>query len=360
MDAAAQSVFPGRRPEFARLLAALRHEEADCVPFVELVVEPDVKAAWLGRPIARIADDVAFWVSAGYDYYPIVLSIVKPGRAVGGEKTGSYSVYDRQYTERTWAAMHRGAIAGFADFDAYPWPSLDAMDLAVIDETAALLPDGMKLIVILGKLFTSNWLLQGAESFYINVYDQPDLLEAIYDKVATLTFGLFERVIAHPAVGAVFHPDDMAGTAGLLVDAAHFRAHVFPWYAKMGRICRQLGKPMLFHSDGNLWPLFDDIIDAGFAGLHPIDPKALDINAVHDAYGDRLALLGNIDMDFPLSRGTPDDVERLVAERIARLAPGGGYALSSGNSVAEYIPLANYRAMLEAGHRFGRYPIAVS
>ena len=54
---------------------------------------------------------------------------------------------------------------------------------------------------------------------------------------------------------------------------------------------------------------------------------------------------------------TPEDVEDLVRKRIVDLAPGGGYVLSSSNSVAEYIPLENYHAMLQAGHKYGKYPI---
>jgi uroporphyrinogen decarboxylase len=127
----------------------------------------------------------------------------------------------------------------------------------------------------------------------------------------------------------------------------------------MGRICQQLGKPMIFHSDGDITALLDLIIEAHFSGIHPIDPNAMEINQVKKKYGDRLALLGNINMDFPLSRGKPSDVEELVIERISELAPGGGYILSSSNSVAEYIPLKNYQAMLAAGHKYGKYPIMI-
>lgn len=349
--------LPDRRPDFERFRTALARREPDRVPFAELIVEPDVKAAFLGRPIEGLADEVAFWTAAGYDACPIVLSLIKPGRAVGGQVTESYSVYEQHYTERTWAEMHQGVIAGRDDCARYDWPDVERMDFSVLDAAASLLPDGMKLSVTLGKIFTTNWLLQGAESFYLNVHDDPELVEAIYQRLGPLVYATFERVVEHPAVGSIWHPDDLAGTAGLLVSAEHFRRFVFPWYARMGRICRQLDKPMIFHSDGDISSVLDDLVAAGFSGLHPIDPKAMDIVDLKRRYGDRLALIGNIDMDFPLSRGTPEDVAAVVAQRIRDVAPGGGYVLSSGNSVAEYIPLANYQAMLRAGHEHGRYPI---
>ena len=116
---------------------------------------------------------------------------------------------------------------------------------------------------------------------------------------------------------------------------------------------------MIFHSDGDITALLEMVIDAHFSGIHPIDPNVMDINRVKEEYGDRLALLGNINMDFPLSRGNPKDVEELVIKRIRGLAPGGGYILSTSNSVAEYIPLENYIAMLETGHKYGKYPIKI-
>jgi len=349
----------GRDPDFQRLVTAINRQEPDRLPFAEFIIEPDIRAAFLGRPLQSHADHIEFFTRAGYDYYPIAMSIVDPGRALGGHAAKSFSVYDHAYTERTWAANTKGVIATQDDFISYPFPSLSDMDLDVLDRIIPLLPNGMKIIVIIGKLYTANWLLQGAKTFYKNIKLNLELVEMIYDKIIPLQFEIFKRVVEHPIVGAIWHPDDMAGNSGPLVNPKHLRQYVFPWYKKMGEICQQLGKPMIFHSDGNITDLLGDVIEANFSGIHPIDPNAMDINLVKEQYGDRLALLGNINMDFPLSRGKPADVEELVLQRIRDLAPGGGYILSTSNSVAEYIPLENYKAMLLAGHKYGKYPIGV-
>jgi len=349
----------GRRPDFQRFLTALNRQEPDRLPFAEFIIEPDIRAAFLGRPALNHGDHIEFFTQAGYDYYPIAMSIVDPGRALGGQAAESFSIYEHAYTERTWAANTNGVITTQDEFTSYSFPGVEDMDLAVLDEITPLLPDGMKIIVIIGKLYTANWLLQGAETFYKNVKLNPELVEMIYNKIIPLQFDIFKRVIEHSNVGAIWHPDDMAGNSGPLVNPEHLRKYVFPWYKKMGRICQQLGKPMIFHSDGNITTLLDDVIEAEFSGIHPIDPNAMDINQVKKDYGDRLTLLGNINMDFPLSRGKPADVEELVAKRISDLAPGGGYILSTSNSVAEYIPLENYQAMLLAGHKYGKYPIEI-
>jgi uroporphyrinogen decarboxylase len=124
-------------------------------------------------------------------------------------------------------------------------------------------------------------------------------------------------------------------------------------------IAHQAGKITIFHSDGDLWPVLDDIISCGFDALHPIEPKAMDIVKVQAYAQGRLALVGNIDIDFPLGRGTPEDVRAQVRERIAALAPGGGYLLGSSNSIPDWVPVENYAAMLEAAFEYGRYPITI-
>lgn len=103
--------------------------------------------------------------------------------------------------------------------------------------------------------------------------------------------------------------------------------------------------------------MLDDIVEAGFTTLHPIEPKPMDIVEVKRKYGHRLSLIGNLDLVYTLTRGTPAEVEAEVRERIRTLASGGGYAVGSANSVTEYVPQANFNAMREATFKYGRYPI---
>jgi uroporphyrinogen decarboxylase len=222
-----------------------------------------------------------------------------------------------------------------------------------------MLPDGMKIMIILGKLFTGNWMMQGMETFFLNVVEDPEFVELLYDKICSLQWEVFERVIDHPAVGGVWNPDDFSGRKSTMLEPDHFRKYCFPTYKKMGQVCRQLGKPMILHSDGNIWALLDDAVDACFDGIHPVEAKAMDIFDVKRAYGDRLALIGNVDLDMPLSRGTPEEVEAEVRRLISGLAPEGRFLISAGNSVPEYVPLPNYKALLHASHRYGKYPITI-
>jgi len=106
-------------------------------------------------------------------------------------------------------------------------------------------------------------------------------------------------------------------------------------------------------------PLLDDLVGLGIAGLHPLEKGAMDIRAVKRDYGDRICLLGNVDLNL-LGMATPDEVEREVRELIRDVGPGGGYIVTSGNSLAGYLRPENVVALAEAAQRYGRYPIQVA
>jgi uroporphyrinogen decarboxylase len=83
----------------------------------------------------------------------------------------------------------------------------------------------------------------------------------------------------------------------------------------------------------------------------------MDINEVKEKYGHSLCIIGNIDLAYTLTRGTPREVEAEVRQRIRDIAPGGGYCVSSSNSITEYVPLDNFKAMIAATLKYGSYPI---
>jgi uroporphyrinogen decarboxylase len=117
--------------------------------------------------------------------------------------------------------------------------------------------------------------------------------------------------------------------------------------------------PFIMHSDGNLWPVLDDLIALGVQALHPIEPKAKDIYDLKRRYGARVAIFGKIDLGYKLisGEGRPENVRAEVRQRIKDLAPGGGYAVASGSGVTRYVTLENFNAMREATFEYGVYPI---
>jgi uroporphyrinogen decarboxylase len=369
-----------RNPDFERLKTALlRRGEPDYVPLFELAVADVVMSGFLGRPVhdpTRIGitltppplaaalrclpDFVAFYEAAGYDFVPIrfgiggqVMAVLEGGYA-GGFKKVRTTDHD---TSREWAAEEGGFITSWADLEAFPWPEPGTVNLAALDAAGQMLPAGMRLLALAGGMVMHARIWMGMERFWTALGTDAALVVTFLEKLQALQIVAIEQAMEHPAVGAFLLDDDLAHCSGLLESPRFLRAHVFPFYKRIGEIVHSKGLPFIMHTDGKVTQVLPDLIACGLDALHPIEPKAMDIAGLKQQYGDRLALLGNIDVDL-LTRGSPDEIRADVQARIRQVGPGGGYAIGSSNSVPDYVPVMNYRALVEASLEFGRYPIA--
>lgn len=331
--------------DFSRLETALRCGEPDRVPIAELDIDISIREAVLGRGIKTIKDEVDFWYQSGYDYVPVRYKLDFKNEQLHANGEGITN-------ERSWAQEGHGPIQTWQDFENHPWPDPQAADLSSIDETAGQLPEGMKSILMGGGFLSNPTYLMGFESFCYAAAEQPELVEALFKKVGSTVIEMLKRAVKKPKIGAIWITSDMAYTEGLLVSPEILRKHVFPWLEEVSGICKENKIPFILHSDGRLWEVMDDFVAIGINGLHPIEPKAMDIEEVKKRYSRKLCLLGNVDLDFVLSRGTPEMVADEVQRKISALKNGGGYILSSSNSIPEYVPVDNYLAMLQAAHNY--------
>ncbi|MEW6622852.1 MAG: uroporphyrinogen decarboxylase family protein [Bacillota bacterium] len=349
------------KPDFERIRAALYCAEPDRVPVAEMIIDPKVRAGFMGKPVDDLETNVKFWAEAGYDYILLSKGLLQPGHVLEGtavQRTKSNtSLYGDGIEEREWANLHEGVIKNEEDFEKFNWPKPDDLDYSEYKEVEKYLPDNMKVITTSGKIFTCAWMLMGFEHFCMSLYTQPDLIQRLFDKIGEVQYQVLERVLEHKVVQAVWMPDDIAYAEALMVSPQHLRKYLFPWYKKFADTCKQLSLPFLYHSDGRLWEVLDDLIDIGFNALHPIEPKAMNINELKKKVEGKLCIIGNLDLGYTMTRGTPEEVVAETKERIKHLAPGGGYCVSASNSIPSYVPLENYLAMLKTAFDYGRYPI---
>jgi len=340
-------------------MTALNCEEPDRVPLGDWHIDALPMQSFMGKKINTLQEQIEFWYTAGFDYMTTSSGLLEPVRAPEGMTIKGDPVktqYDEE-REREWALEGEGIITNWEKFEKYPWPSAGEFDLSKWDELDRILPDGMKAVLLLGKIYTCVWMFMGAETFFHALENDEELVAAIFDKVGKIQYETFLRVVEHPSLGAVVNPDDIAHNTGLLVNPKYLRKYVFPWYKKIGEICRDKGVGFVFHSDGDCTEAMDDFIDCGFHGFHPIQPNAMDIEVVKKKWGDKLCLIGNLNLDSTLTLGTPEDVRAEVYERIRTIGPGGGFMVASSNSVTDYVPLENMKTMFDATFEFGKYPI---
>jgi uroporphyrinogen decarboxylase len=350
-------------PKFPRLYTALMGGVPDRVPTAELKVDEPVKEAFLGRrfpdrkadPRGYLEADIEFQLAAGYDYLRVAPQVAYPDHWTSQKH--QYSVYSEDVQTRKWAITGQGMIATDEDFGRFPWPDPAQATYEWLEMAGEMLPPGMELITSLkgGGIFERAWMLMGFEGFAVATLENPALVARVIEKTGSIYFHYLRRAFEYPHVMGVWLGDDMAYSTGLMVSPAVHRKWVFPWYQRIAELCRGYDPPkaFIFHSDGLLWEVIPDLIACGVNALHPIDPTALAIGEVKRRYGDKLCLIGNIDLGYTLTRGTPEETREEVRQRIATCAPGGGYVVSSANSVTEYVKLENYKAMLAAVREFG-------
>jgi uroporphyrinogen decarboxylase len=352
------------QPDFERLRKTVRHEEPDRVPLCEVLIEYPIQGKFLGRQVTQddLGSQVEFWTRAGYDFIPLTVGMMSPGK-VTQESSISRVIRETMLKDspdsrddKAWNLEYTSFIKTREDFEKFPWELASQLDFSKFHQVKDLLPDGMKVIAVSGKIFTLTWMLMGFNHFAMSLIMDEQLVADVFSKVAEIQFQGLEAILKIPYVGAVWVVDDLAFGNGPMISPQAFGDHVFPWYREMAARCHQKDLLFFMHTDGDVMPLMEDLIQMGLDVLQPIDPTCMDIVKVKEMYGDRLTLVGNVPNEL-LRSGVPAEVEQYVKNLIAQVAPGGGYCVGSGNSVPEWANFDNFMAMREAALKYGGYPI---
>ncbi len=357
-------LFPHPNPDFGRLRKVLlRQGEPDRVPFAELLADREIMEAVIGEPIpTRLRDrevrDVAlqriirFWYQAGYDYVCVGPLVSLPGKHQEAEDTALL-----KHGRRNWQDEGIGLIASWEDFERYPWPRPEEIDYYPLEFVARNLPDGMQVILLgdpAGQL-ESLMAVMGYTGLALALKDDPALVAAVAAKAEEMLVTIFATAAEIPGVGALWLGDDMGFKTATMISPDDLRRYVFPCQGKLAQIAHEHDMPFILHSCGNLEEVMDDLIDdVHVDARHSFEDVIEPVAVAKQRYGNRLALLGGIDMDV-LSRSSEQEVRAYTRQVIEACAPGGGWALGTGNTVANYIPVRNYLAMLDEGRRCGVY-----
>lgn len=256
---------------------------------------------------------------------------------------------------RSFIDEHRGPITTWAEFESYPWPDASSVSTRALEWYEANLPDGMCIVGSGGFAHFAEYVvwLMGYETLCIALFEQRDLVAAISEKLIAMYKVFLRQILAFDRVKLVWGSDDMGFRGGTLISPADLREFVLPGHKAMASMAHAAGRPYLLHSCGNLGLIMDDLIDdVGIDAKHSFEDTIEQVTDVKGTYGQRIALLGGIDVDF-LCRSDEAAVRARVRKTLEVCMRGSGYCLGTGNSVANYIPLDNYLAMLDEGRRFG-------
>jgi len=186
----------------------------------------------------------------------------------------------------------------------------------------------------------------GTEGFSYALQDNPALIEKVLDAYTDFSAELVKH-LSKLGFTFLWAFDDIAYNTGPMFSPSVFREMFLP---RMKKVANNIKVPWVYHSDGNLTPLLDDLLTLGMNGLHPIQPDVMDIVKLKRDYGNRICLLGNIDVSL-LAKGTPEEVEKEVKNKIESMGRKG-YIITSSNSIPNYCKPENVLAMIKAVHKY--------
>jgi uroporphyrinogen decarboxylase len=337
-----------------RVLRALRREEPDRVPHFEWLVDRKVRTALC--PDCKTPNEFA--VRMGHDAVLTDPDFRK--EAAGPGRWLSEWGYITQDTPEEHGIEVECPIKTLADFERYTPPDMHAPGrYASIGRTLQDYP-GKAVIVHLNDVFSLPRYWMGMENLLMAIAADPELVSALVDLSVKINLEMAREVAAR-GVKIVYTGDDYASNLGPLMSPKHFRKLFYPGLCRVMGGYKALGLYVIKHTDGKLWPILDMIVDSGIDCLDPIDPQAgMDLAQVKAQYGHRIALKGNVDCGLLMTFGTPDEVIEATKAALRQGAPGGGFILSSSNSIHSAVKPENYQALLRTWQDYGQYPLRLS
>ncbi|MCX8052861.1 MAG: hypothetical protein N3B12_03565 [Armatimonadetes bacterium] len=346
----------------ARILASLNHEEGDRVPIWDYIdnrtIVDYICPGWTDyhQAMVKVYHTLGIDLCRGYgeSYAESDDGITTECDGVIQRKITGRSSWLVDYPIKTLDDLkmfnREPCDEGWAETE---WVEAMRAQIASFEPYTMFVPGG-------GCGFHATYALMGQEFFSYAIYDDPVNIERILE-IETESAYRIAKAAAKAKLGPMyFIGDDVAYKGALLFSPDFLRRTFIKSLAKCIEPLKAAGIKIIFHSDGYLMDILDDMIDAGIDGLNPIEPLAgMDIALLKREYGKRLVLVGGVDCSQLLPFGSVEDVIRGTREVLRIAAPGGGFFIGSSSEIVPSTPVENILAFYETCRTDGRYPLNV-
>lgn len=365
---------PGeRKPDFQRFARTITTNQPGPVSIGDLYADVDTVGNFLGEKVLDWASligrsDHKPTMSDLKDGYKLIGQIIRFCCLTGWDYAFSFSLipfpgFTMQLTDNTsaeveggkrgWMDDNRGPIMSWDDFESYRWPQ-NFRNINIMSRIMAKrVPEGMKVMVIPGGMFEWTTWLMGLVPFSYALVDQPDLVDAVIQKVSDTIYAVVEDIMEEPHIGGIFMGDDLGHFSGTFVSPKVLRQKFFPHTKRIVDLVHSAGKIFALHSCGNIQDVMDDLIDMGIDAKHSFEDKIMLVEEAYTRYGDRIGIIGGIDVNI-MAGGSEQDVRGRARQVLDSCGSRGRYVLGTGNSIANYIPLRNYLAMVDEARKWNR------
>jgi len=353
-----------------RILTALNNHQPDKVPIFELYINESsiVKLAKLLKPEAvkaveeRLKDE-SYEI---LNLYCLIIDELQLDSTTTFFSRG-IKIIDKDYCRDKYETIYRlnehgepvpvkGAINNSSDIKGFDMASkLKPEDFASVQYVINKVGSDKAHFVDIYDPFKVSWQLRGGmQNLLMDYVLNPPLIHDLTRIATDFNITVIDMAIK---VGAdiIVMSGDLAGENTLFMSPKYYRKYIKPSHKEIVDYAHKKGVKIVKHSDGNVWSILDDFIEVGFDGIHPIQPQCMDIEEVKNHLAGKACILGNIDCRYLLPFGTEEEVEKITKETIEKAAPGGGYIISSSNSIHPGCKPENYISMINAVHKYGVY-----
>lgn len=341
-----------------RVRTALAHRQPDRVPFSWQFCATSEMSRLLTNALA--ADGVS-WPSllqATEDFVTLDLPIRQTGQPATGRRLDIWGIrrHDVAYQGGSYQEIAEYPLAGIdsvAALDDYPWPTADCFDYSAMAGKLAHLPADRAVRFLGFNPFETLCWLWGLEEVLCACATQPELVVHGLEHITAFYEERLRRalpLVAH-AVDVVFFFDDLGGQHGSLLSPSMYRDLIKPFHQRLFSAARELAPNahIMMHSDGSVFDLLDDLIDAGMDVLEAVQVECarMDPALLKETFGDRLSFHGAISVQQLLPKADEEGVRRACRNLIDTLGEGGGYIAAPSHAIQIGTPVKNVLAMLQ-------------
>lgn len=218
---------------------------------------------------------------------------------------------------------------------------------------------GDRIFVMAGYLFglfENSWQPMGFERFAVALKRDREFIRRVI-KFYEDHFCMMLEAWADAGVPGAVYTDDQAYRSGPMISPKLMRELYTDSLCRITETAHRLGMKIVVHSCGNVYPLLEWWAECGFDGVHALEPTAgIELGRVKEMVGDRMCLIGNVDITHILVDATRDEVFEHVRQSIAAAGESGGYIVAPTNS-HHGMSMQNVKWMLEAVEEYGHYPL---
>jgi uroporphyrinogen decarboxylase len=339
-----------------RILTALRRQEPDVVPHMELWLNPIVAGKIL--PGGSIEDVTEYLDIDGIAYYTVSMEeyeVLDKSKGIIRDKWGVV----KRHTGQTTPHPIEAPINSEKDLESYDPPDPDDPSrYEPLKKMVKRFKGERAVVAIIEQPFMRVNEIRGAEDHFVDMIINPDLILRLNEIVVEHHLKAIKNFVEMGA-DIVCFSGDYATKDGLMASPEHLEKFGVSPLGKLVQFLHTQEIPCILHSDGNIMPIMEMLLGTGgIDGLHPIDPVAgLDIGVVKEKYGDRVCLIGSIDCGPLMMWGTKEQVRQAVKENIRKAGKGGGLIAASSHSIQSKTKPENYVEMVRAIRDYGKYPL---